>query len=113
VSPVTRHAYWAALDALAKCRELDAAEGWKALGYGSAAAWWKVAEPRWRSLNAVLDQAEREDWVRAAVWLSLWRDARGAGVAPGSIDVQRPEHRSREEERARCEALTTPTTAKG
>lgn len=91
-TPVTSQTYYATLDALTKARALEDAHYARIVagepGAAEAmAAWWRAAEPRWRELEAVLVQAEAEDWPRAMVWLDLWREARKAGKAPGSVNA--------------------------
>ena len=85
MSTVTRHEYWAALDALAKAREIEASKEGEALG-----AWWRIAEPRWRALEALLLRAEQEDWAGAMVWYALWRSAKAVGRPVGSVDATGP-----------------------
>ena len=94
-APVSRHDYWATLDALAKACDLEEAK-YQAIvrgepGAGEAmAAWWKVAASRWAELEAVLMRAEQEDWARAITWYSLWVEARKAGKPVGEVDAKGP-----------------------
>lgn len=83
---VTRERYWATCDSMSRAMLLESEKA--ALGPEILAAWWRVAEPRWRELSAVLDAAEAEDWARAAVWFDLWREARRVGAQPGAVDVR-------------------------
>lgn len=106
--PVTRETYYAALDALTLAQRLEAEK--IAAGPEALAAWWPAAEPRWRELHAVLERAEAEDWVRSAVWFDLWRDARRAGKAPGSIDTRQPAPSTSEAARSQRVAATSPAT---
>jgi hypothetical protein len=119
VSPtrVTQAEYWAALDALTKARQIEEAKA--AEGLDALAAWWRVAEPRWRELDALLTRAEGEDWLRAAVWYSLWAEARRLGVAPGTVNAPVPPGslqgqgevaQGQEGERSRRLAATAPRT---
>ena len=103
---VTIEGYWAACDALAKGLELEAAK--QREGPEVLAAWWRVAEPRWRALNAVLDRVEAADWVRSVVWFARWRDARARGVAPGTGDATSAPARRREEAAAQRAAVLAP-----
>jgi hypothetical protein len=104
---VTRQQYWEALDRLTKARVVEAQKA--AEGEDVLASWWRDAEPVWQGLEAVLDQAEREDWARSAVWFDLWRDARRAGVAPGSVDTHAPVPTQDSAKHARQRA-TSPAT---
>lgn len=104
---ITRIQYWEVLDRLAKARVVEAQKA--AEGGDVLASWWRDAEPVWSALHAVLDQAEREDWVRAAVWFDLWRDARRAGVEPGSVDTRAPAPTEDSAKHARQRA-TSPAT---
>src|SRR5262245_59723967 len=71
---LTRDAYLDACDALAKAVALEAEHAHE--GEGAMARWAVVAVPRFRELSAVLDQAEREDWARSAIWFAEWKAAR-------------------------------------
>jgi hypothetical protein len=95
MSFVTKENYWSALNALSRAQEIEAEKS--ALGEAALREWWRVAEPRWRELNAVLCRAESEDWVRASVWFDLWRVARARGVAPGEANAPKGAIETREE----------------
>lgn len=105
---VTRHEYWAALDALAKAQAIEAEK--LAAGEAALTEWWKVAEPRWRELDILLDKAEREDWAASAVWFDLWREAKRRGMAPGSVDAKEREVLGPHGEKQRRQAATAPRT---